>query len=234
MDAIIDQAPGEDADQALVVMLPGARDRAQDLVDQGFVRALRARELAVDAIVVDARMDDYVERSVMSCLEREIIAPAQACAGIWLMGISLGGMGALEYAREHTTAIAGVILLAPFFGTRGLLAEVARAGGLMQWNPGPVAPADDERRLLAWLRSYRAESPGALPIYLGYGTEDRYAGASIMLAERLPANHVVAIKGGRDWLTWTSAWEHLLDDGVLSGSRRHASGCPTAAGTERA
>jgi len=214
-------------------MLPGARDRAQDLVDQGFVRALRTRKLAVDAIVVDARVDDYVERTVMSRLEREIIVPAQPHAAIWLMGISLGGMGALAYGREHTAAIAGVILLAPFLGTRGLLAEVARAGGLLQWDPGPVAPADDERRLLAWLRNYRAESPGALPIYLGYGTEDRYAGASVMLAERLPANHVVAIKGGHDWSTWASAWARLLDDGVLSGSRRHASGCPTSARTKR-
>jgi len=99
---------------------------------------------------------------------------------------------------------------------------------------GRSAVSDDERRLLAWLRSYRAESPGALPIYLGYGTEDRYAGAGIMLAERLPANHVVAIKGGHDRPTWTSAWERLLDGGALSGSGRHASGCPTPAGTERA
>lgn len=217
MEAIRDIAPGPHAARLALVMLPGAGDRAQDLVEHGFVRALRARDLAVDAILVDARVDHYLERCVPSLLERLVGASSPADVRIWLMGISLGGIGALEYVREHRSAVAGVILLAPFLGTRGVIAEVARAGGLRRWDPGTIGPGDDERRLLAWLRAYDAGSPGALPIYLGYGTEDRYVAASMILSELVPPQNVVSIRGGHDWSTWLGAWERILDMGVFAG-----------------
>jgi hypothetical protein len=57
-------------------MLPGAGDCAQDLIEHGFVQALRVRQLPVDAAVVDVHMDDYLERSVVRQLADEIIKPA--------------------------------------------------------------------------------------------------------------------------------------------------------------
>ena len=220
MDAIHDPAPASGADCVALVMLPGARDRAQDLVEQGFVRTLRQRGLAVDAVVVDAQFDHYLERSVVAQLEQDIIAPLRkrSLAGIWLMGISLGGMGALAYAREHAGAIEGVILLAPFLGTRGLIAEITHAGGLRRWQPGAIAPEDDERRLLAWLRQYRAEDPALPRICLGYGTEDRYAPASLLLAQQLPEQQVMVIPGGHDWPTWLKLWERWLDGDAFASS----------------
>jgi pimeloyl-ACP methyl ester carboxylesterase len=222
MDAIHDPAPVPGADRVALVMLPGARDRAQDLVEHGFVRALRKRGLAVDAVVVDAHIDHYLERSVVAQLEQDIIAPLRkrSLAGIWLMGISLGGMGALAYAREHAGAIEGVILLAPFLGTRGLIAEITHAGGLRHWQPGTITPEDDERRLLAWLRQYCAGDPALPRIYLGYGTEDRYAPASFMLAQQLPERQVMTLQGGHDWPTWLKLWERWLDGGAFGSSRK--------------
>jgi pimeloyl-ACP methyl ester carboxylesterase len=218
MDAIHDSAPGAGADRIALVMLPGARDRAQDLVEQGFVRALRSRGLAVDAVVADARFDHYLERSVVAQLERDIIAPLRkrGYARIWLMGISLGSTGALSYAREHAGVIEGMVLLAPFLGTRGLVAEITQAGGLRRWQPGTITPEDDERRLMAWLQQYRAGDPALPRICLGYGTEDRYAPASKMLAPQLPHRQVVRLHGGHDWATWLKLWDRLLDGGVFS------------------
>ncbi len=220
MEAIHDPAPVPGADRIALVMLPGARDRAQDLVEQGFVRALRKRGLAVDAIIVNAHFDHYLEHSVVAQLEQDIIAPLRerGPARIWLMGISLGGMGALSYAREHAGAIEGVILLAPFLGTRGLIAEITQAGGLQHWQSGTIAPADDERRLLAWLRHYRADDPTWPRICLGYGTEDRYAPASLLLAQQLPGRQVMTIRGGHDWPTWLKLWERWLDGDAFSSS----------------
>jgi hypothetical protein len=226
MQVLRDAAPAPGADTVTLVMLPGARDTAQDLVEQGFVRALRRRGLAVDAVVVNAQFDDYLERSVVSRLDREIIAPLRSAgpARIWMMGISLGGLGALSYARERAGALEGVVLLAPFLGTRGLIAEVTRAGGLQPWQPGAIAPEDDERRLLSWLRQYRADDPALPPIWLGYGTEDRYAPASCLLAPLLPGAHVMAIPGGHDWTTWLTLWERWLDGGAFPSSGRAMNG----------
>lgn len=221
MEAIHDPAPASGADRVALVMLPGARDRAQDLVEQGFVRALRQRGLAVDAVIVDAHFDHYLERSVVTQLERGIIAPLRkkGLARIWLMGISLGSMGALSYAREYAGAIEGVILLAPFLGSRGLIAEITQAGGLRHWRPGTLTSEDDERWLLAWLRQYRAGDPALPRICLGYGTEDRYAPASLLLAQQLPERQVIAIPGGHDWATWLTLWERWLDCDVFVSSR---------------
>ncbi len=218
MDAIYDLAPGRGADRVLLVMLPGAMDRAQDLLEQGFSVALRERGLPVDIVAADAHVDYYLERNLIERLATEIIAPARSVGykRIWLMGISIGGMGSMAYVREHAADIEGVVLLAPFLGTRGLIAEVMRAGGLIHWTPGEIPPGDDERMLVAWLRTYRAEDPAWPAIFLGYGKGDRFAPASTMLAAQLPASRVVAVEGGHDWQTWKALWQQLLDRGLFS------------------
>ncbi|MGB7542969.1 MAG: alpha/beta hydrolase, partial [Burkholderiales bacterium] len=118
MHAIYDVAPGLGADRTLLVMLPGATDRPEDFVEQGFIQAVRASGASVDVAAVDAHMDYYIEHSVVERLEADVIAPARAkgYTRTWLMGISLGGMGALAYARGHAKEVEGVILLAPFLG----------------------------------------------------------------------------------------------------------------------
>jgi len=218
MHAIYDLAPDCGADRVLLVMLPGAMDRAQDLMEQGLCAALRERGLPVDVVAVDAHVDYYFERTVIECLAADIIAPARDLGykRIWLLGISIGGMGSMAYVREHAADIEGVVLLAPFLGARGLIAEVMRAGGLNQWTPGDIPPGDDERALVAWLRTYRSADPALPAIFLGYGKGDRFAPASTMLAAQLPASRVVAVEGGHDWQTWRALWQQLLDKGLFS------------------
>ena len=224
MDAIYDLAPEPGTNRIMLVMLPGAKARPQDLVQYGFVRALRERSLPIDVVAVEAHLGYYLERSLSEHLTHDIIAPARArnYQRIWLMGISLGGMGALIYAREHPADIEGVILLAPFLGARGTIAEVVRAGGLARWQPGAIKPDDDERRLLAWIKAYQPAAAALPKIYLGYGTDDRFAAASKMLAERLPAAQVVTIPGGHDWATWIHLWQHLLDQDLFSSDKKVA------------
>jgi pimeloyl-ACP methyl ester carboxylesterase len=213
MHVIQDIVPGECAQRTLLVALPGAGDCAQDLIDQRFVRMLRERRLPVDVFAVDVPMDDYLERKVVRRMADEVIAPARTAGwnSIWLMGISLGGMGALAYARERPQDIAGVIVLAPFLGTRGLIAEVARAGGLDRWHPGVIPDGDEERHLVAWLKHKTTDDFETPPVYLGYGHEDRFAAASQLLSQRLPEERVVVLPGGHDWPTWLALWCRILD-----------------------
>lgn len=224
LGALYDLAPKPGASRILLVMLPGARGRPQDLVQWGFVRALRERSLSIDVVAVEAHLGYYLERSLSSHLTSDIVAPARArnYQRIWLMGISLGGMGSLIYAHEHPADIEGVILLAPFLGTRGTIAEVVRAGGLAHWQPGAIKPDDDERRLLAWIKAYQPAAGASPKLFLGYGTNDRFAAASNMLAERMPAAQVVTIPGGHDWATWICLWQHLLDQDLFSGGKKVA------------
>lgn len=224
MQALYEMAPQQGAGRIMLVMLPGAKALPQDLVQYGFVRALRERSLLIDVVAVEAHLGYYLEHSLSRHLAHDIIAPARArnYRRIWFMGISLGGMGALNYTREHPADIEGVIMLAPFLGTRGAIAEVVRAGGLARWHPGAIQPDDDEHLLLAWIKAYQPGSAALPRIYLGYGADDRYAAASGMLAERLPATQVVTIPGGHDWATWIHLWQLLLDQDLFSGAKTAA------------
>ncbi len=215
LGAIYDHAPGSGC-ETLLIMLPGTGSRPQDLIAHGFVRELRDRGLPVDVAVVDAHLGLYLDRTLSARLAQDVIAPAcgKQARRVWLLGISLGGMGALLHAHEHAWKIQGVILLAPFLGARGTIAEIARAGGMDDWHPGEISPEDDERILLAWLRTHTAKNAAKPPIHLGYGTRDRYAAASAMLAARLPCTQVVTIDGGHDWATWLALWRRMLDQGL--------------------
>ncbi|MCE9639785.1 MAG: alpha/beta hydrolase [Betaproteobacteria bacterium] len=220
MNTIYDRAPLRAAARPLLIMLPGAKARLQDLVQYGFVRAVRERGLVVDVIAVEAHLGYYLDGNLTRHLAHDIIAPVRKnYPRIWLMGISLGGMGALQYARAHPTEIEGVILLAPFLGTRGMIAEVVRAGGLARWQPGAIKADDEERQLLAWIKTY-APAPAYPEIYLGYGQDDRFAAASELLAERLPAARVLAMAGGHDWATWINLWRHWLDQDLFAGTQK--------------
>jgi pimeloyl-ACP methyl ester carboxylesterase len=221
MNAILDAAAGADPASILLVMLPGAGDRPEDFVDNGFVRALRDRALPVDVAVAYAGTDYYLDSSIAERLAADIIAPARrrGYARIWLMGISLGGLGAVAYASEYPSELEGVILLAPFLGMRGIIAEVLHAGGLQDWQSPVQSSGDLEHRLLAWLKRYRPAAADAPEIYLGYGTDDRFAPASAMLAQQLPADRVVRIKGGHNWETWIALWKDMLDRNVFSSRR---------------
>jgi pimeloyl-ACP methyl ester carboxylesterase len=224
MDAVHDLAPQQGAGRLMLVMLPGVKDRAQDFVQHGFIQAIRERGWPVDVAAADAHMGYYLGHNVVERLEEDVIAPARAAnhRRIWLMGISLGGLGALSYARAHAGAIEGVILLAPYLGARGTIAGIVRAGGLARWQPGEIAPDDEESLLLDWIKSYRPGDPALPAVFLGYGREDRFAAASTLLAELLPASHVVSIEGAHDWAAWVRLWDLLLDRDPFGLAAEHA------------
>jgi pimeloyl-ACP methyl ester carboxylesterase len=212
-DAIHDVAPAVAGERILLLMLPGAKNTPQQLVDHGFIRALRERGLPVDVLVLHAHVDLYLERADIEHLLHHTLDRVRACGyrRIWLLGISLGGSGAMICATQRTPEIEGVFLLAPFLGTRGLIAEVEAAGGLHQWQAGAIDPRDHERDLLEQIRRSPLGAEDFPPVYLGYGSEDRYRGASILLSQRLPQQRVTALSGGHDWATWIALWHALLD-----------------------
>jgi pimeloyl-ACP methyl ester carboxylesterase len=196
----------------LLVMLPGAGMAAEDFFTHGLVAASHDRHRETDIIAARPDLDLYLDGNAAAALHSAVIAPALAkgYAQIRLLGISLGGMGALLYAALHEQHIAAIFLLAPFLGTPGTIAEVEAAGGLPNWKPGAV-PTAPEARMLIWLQAYLARPEARPNLTLGYGTKDRFARGHQMLAAQLPEENVFTHPGGHDWETWLPLWRRMLD-----------------------
>jgi len=197
------------ARRILLLMLPGARMGPEEFAANGILEALPGEW--IDAMPVEVALDLYLAGTAADRIH-EVVAPLAAQrrhAEIWLLGISLGGMGALAYARAHPEVVAGVILLAPFLGTRGTVAEVDRLGGLEAWEPDASTRDHPDVALLFWLKTtgHAITRPA---IHLGYGRDDRFSAASRLLATRLPTSRVVSVEGGHDWSTWRRLWPRLV------------------------
>jgi pimeloyl-ACP methyl ester carboxylesterase len=211
IDAVRHAAPSRDGQPVLLVMLPGYGMARDDFQRHGFIDAVREWPWPVDIVATRPDLDLYLDGTVAQRLHADIVLPARSAASrLWFVGVSLGAMGALLYARRHRGEVAGAILLAPFLGSPGIIAEVADAGGLARWEPGDVRPVDTERQLLAWLKSTRAAAADGLTLYLGYGRGDRFARGASVLAQQLPEASVLATDGGHDWETWGRLWRQLL------------------------
>jgi pimeloyl-ACP methyl ester carboxylesterase len=203
----------------LLVLLPGANMTPDELQAEGFLDAVRARGLAVDVLAAHTHLGLVYEGRVLERLESEVLTPARARGHrrIWLAGISLGGFIALTYAMRHPGRIAGVVLLAPYLGRRPLVQAVAAAGGAAAWR-GTARPRDAQdidHELWQWLSALPPEAP---PLYLGYGSDDRFAEGHRLLAELLPPGHVRQVPGGHDWAPWRRLWAEWLDRGLLDAS----------------
>jgi pimeloyl-ACP methyl ester carboxylesterase len=195
-----------------MVWLPGAYHTAKDFSAAGFGEAVSARRLDLDLIFVDLEMTHVGDRSPLQRLRSDIVLPARAAGiSIWLNGISLGGLFALDYAATYPGEIDGMCLLAPYLGNRILTDEIAQARGLAAWQPGVLAETDEERRIWSHIKARRADSR---PLYLGFGQGDRFSAAHELLAATLPADAVDVIPGGHDWSTWSRLWENFLDSGL--------------------
>ena len=191
-----------------MVWLPGAYQTAQDFLTAGFAAAVRRRQAPLDLLFVDMEFAYLGDRAALQLLRSDIVLPARtAGVSIWLGGISLGGLTALDYAASCPDEIDGLCLLAPYLGNRTLTAEIARAPGLAAWQPGELAQIDEERRIWRYIKNRGADSG---PLYLGFGRCDRFAAAQELLAATLPADSVDVIDGGHDWSTWVRLWEIFL------------------------
>lgn len=208
--ACVRQAP------VLLVLLPGANMTPAEMLDQGMLHAVRERGLAVDVVVADAQQHYLYDGSMLQRLRQDVIAPLRqrGYRRIWLAGVSLGGYVAIGYAMRHPDEIEGVVTLAPYLGRRPLVQAVAQAASPAAWRQTaqPREAEDFDHTLWMWLTQHGAEAP---PLYLGYGTEDRFAQGHQALASLLPVSHVDSVPGGHDWAPWRSLWARWLQRGLL-------------------
>ncbi|MCW5657534.1 MAG: alpha/beta hydrolase [Burkholderiaceae bacterium] len=193
----------------LVVMLPGVYSWPRDFVDEGFVRALRARGFAADVWLADAHLGYVDNGTMLERLRLDVIAVAQAAGyrRIWLVGISLGGFASLGALRQQPEAIEGVLAIAPYLGQAALVQQVAGAGGAAAFARSAHLDGP-EAGLWTWLGS----APERLreKVHLYTGAQDRFIEGHRLMAALLPADHALEVPGGHDWPAWNALWARWL------------------------
>jgi pimeloyl-ACP methyl ester carboxylesterase len=200
-----------------VLFLPAAYTGPEDFVQAGFVAAVRERELPLDLVFADINLQHLTDRTILRRVRHELVLPARAmgCRSIWICGISLGGFIGLAFAERYTSEIDGLCLLAPYLGNHMITGEIQRASGLAAWQPGELAPDDDERRVWRFIQSARRQP---VTVHLGYGREDRFANSHRMMATALDPQHVQVVAGGHAWPAWAQLWTGFLDSQFVQGS----------------
>ena len=196
----------------LVILLPGAYDTPADFSAHGFDTLATAA--GIDLRTHPTDLNAVVDGSLVHALHAEVVQPARAAghARILLGGISIGGLTAMTYADSYPGSVDGLVLLAPYPGNRSITGAIAAAGGLAGWTPGALPAADGELRGWRALQALARRSPAA--IRLGYGEQDRFAGAHAMMAAALPPAQVHTAPGGHDWPTWRALWQAMLAAGL--------------------
>ena len=190
----------------LVVMLPGMGDEAEDYVDNGFAEAVIRAEVGADVVAVNAHYGYYRRRIIIDRLHEDVLAPARRAgyARIVILGISMGGVGAVAAARLHPDEIDAVFLLAPYMGSRDIAEAVVAAGGLAAWR------ANDESDFFeqnwTWLRGY-ADGSERPPLFIGYGASDRLAPTLALVTPSIDETHVSVRPGDHGWRTWRPIFE---------------------------
>lgn len=194
----------------LFVMLPGAAMRPQEIFEAGLADAIARRGLPLDLLALDISDLGLDDLGGWDALQGEVLTPArQRGARVWLGGISLGGMVAMAHLAARPGAVDGLCLLAPYAGSRPSLNVIERAGGVDHWQPTAQDLKDPELRVWQWLQC----RPTALPVFVGHGTEDRFAARIQQVADRFPVASRHTVAGGHDWSAWRPLWERFLDGG---------------------
>jgi hypothetical protein len=205
----------------LIVFLRGRGGSHEDFAEEGFVDAIKDSKLPYDMIAPNAHFGYYFGETLVERLKADIINPAKAKGyeEIWLVGASMGGLGALMYSRFYPEDVKGVFVISPFLGYDKIISEIESQGGVRQWEPGEYNPDNDWQRMIwHWLKNYSNNQRQKPEIYLGYGTEDSYVKAQRILGDILPYDQVITTPGGHTPATMKKLWDIFLQRDILKQS----------------
>lgn len=205
------------ANPPLVIVLPGAGNDASSLQAHHVDISIHRAWPQADVLLANATMPYYIREVIVQRLQDDVIEPARVrgYAQIWLAGASVGGMGAMLYERVHPDQVTGLVLLAPWMGTDKFMDEIRQAGGLKNWDPGPlpaeVNSVNYEREIWRVAKGWVIDPAKAERIWLVCGKSDRFLEASRLLAEALPPSHYLEVEGAHNWNTWLTSTELVID-----------------------
>lgn len=201
-------------DRTLVILLPTIAGRGLEYEKAGFVEAVRERGFEADLRIYDLNPLAYLRGGIAELLKREVVdvAGAEGYDRIILVGISLGGHGALLYYSKYSDDVDGIVIFAPFLAGAVVSKEIERADGLNKWEDCPFFSTDYACNMWKLLKDTTQHTEKRRKIILGYGTDDSFAERNRLLGEALPAENVFTYDGGHDWMTWKQLWIWVMDE----------------------
>lgn len=206
-------APGGAERRVLVIMFPGYGDTGDDFETHGFIDIMRQHGIDADVLALDAHIGYYASRTLLDVMHDEVLTPErrrQYCQ-LWLVGISMGGLGALLTAQQFSD-VDGVLLLSPYLGESGPIRAIDKAESLDIW--AKTASSDDYTTALwRWIATALTSNDGPT-IVLGVGEEER-ARHHEVLSRALPPENVYVVPGRHRWTTWKPLWEEWMKTHVI-------------------
>ena len=200
--------------ERLFVLLPGRLSRPEEFREMGVEEVIERLAGPAEIVAVDAHLGYYLSGTLVETLSEDLLGPARRAGfrEIWVVGVSIGGSGALVVLRERPDLVDGALLLAPFLGGDAVLERVRKYGAAIGSAPPPEEPTDRFfEETWAWIE--RPE-PSRAPILLAFGRGDRFALSQRLLARLLPPSRVAVVNGGHDWTAWRAGIEALLRPGL--------------------
>lgn len=204
---------GSAAGTELVVFLPGRWSTVDEFEREGFFRIAAERWPAARLVAADLHLGYYKSRSSARRVHEDIIAPARRSGvkRVRVVGVSMGGLGALIHDLEYPGDIDEIHLLSPFVGEDEVIAEIAAAGGVRQWQGEAESERDFSRKLWRGLKARWLEQGRRPEVKLACGTEDRLAGSNRRFAEDfLKKDEVLWLPGGHDWPAWRELFREMV------------------------
>jgi pimeloyl-ACP methyl ester carboxylesterase len=203
-----------------LLFLPGRGDTTRSFEKEGFLQAVRRALPDADLIGVEAHLGYYLDHTIVTRLREDVIIPAkdQGYQDIWLIGVSMGGVGALLYDSTYPGEVTGVLVLAPYLGRESLVQKIRTAGGVERWQSSRDVHEDNsdseaQFTALIWsrLKFYEDQKRTIGRVYLGFGNQDRFNATDSIFGDMLPAEQVFTAKGGHDWFTWNLLGERMIN-----------------------
>ncbi|MBC8018280.1 MAG: hypothetical protein H7X83_07155 [Verrucomicrobia bacterium] len=211
------RARPDSSSRTLLVMLPGRYGTANQFISEGFVDMVLTADYSLDVITAEAHIGYYYNKTIIERLRQDIILPAKARGykRIWILGVSMGGLGAIWYDRTHPGDLDGLILLAPYLGDKQIVDEVEAAGGVRGWHFEELDKGFFQKEIWGLAKGYEDHKTTAGRLFLGYGHQDSFARSNALLAREIPGDQVAMSPGSHDWPTWRFLLTKLLENQLL-------------------
>jgi len=214
---------GDTPSKHLVVLLSGRGAPASYFQDHQWVELAREYDVDADFVAPYAHFGYYMRQQLIPRLNEDVIEPAkkQGYETISLLGISMGGLGSILYSEKFPEDVDRIYLVAPYLGDEDVHDEIRSAGGLSVWQIREGNREDWEYFMWLRLKEITTDKKLKNKIYLGYGENDRLKGLDL-LAQNIPAKHVLKIPGEHKDVTFKQVWKIMLERGFLNTQEKVA------------